>query len=376
MTHKECTGENAIFAGTFLHEKDVDERLLQKSIMLTHEDENLLARYFSGEASAEERARLTAWRQASPENQSMFAECEKVWQSAREEKPPAIPNVEQAWLELEARLGLPQAQPRARILKMKKPQAPAALERVFAWRGRSGMLAAAAILLLAFSAILYKSWLGSPLLQTITTANAEQRTLELPDGSLATLNSGSTLQYSKEFADASREVTLSGEAFFEVVHDSQRPFLVHTSNAQIKVLGTKFGIWAREEETRVVVREGRVALRGVEPSSATVELTANQMSARRKQEAPAAARTVDASYALGWLEGRIVFDQASLTEVIAELERIYNVRIALANPSLQQNTITGSFNRKPVEAVLASICLTLNLQYRQEGEKFIIADMQ
>jgi len=344
--------------------------------MLTHDDENLLARYFSGAAGAEERARLEVWRQASAENQNAFADFEKIWQGVRAAEQPAIPNVEQAWLELEAKLDLPQAQPRARILEMKKSQASAAPERVFAWRGRSGMWAAAAILLLAFGAILYKFWLSAPRLQTIATANAEQRTVELPDGSTVTLNSGSTLQYPKEFASAAREVTLFGEAYFEVVHESQRPFLVNTSNAQIKVLGTKFGVWSRAEETRVVVREGRVALRGVEASSAAVELAANQMSVRRKQETPEPARAVEAGYALGWLEGRIVFEQASLAEVIAELERIYNVHIELGNPALRQNTITGSFNRKPVAAVLASICLTLNLQYREAGGKFILTDMK
>ncbi len=354
--------------------KDANERLRQKPIMLTHDHENLLARYFSGEATAQERAEIETWRRASSENQRAFAEFEKIWQSARAEQQPEIPNIDQAWLELESKLGLPNEQPRARILEMKKAPPIAPPSRVFAWRGRS-MLAAAAILLLAFSAILYKTWQGSPQLQTITTAHAEQRQLDLPDGSKVTLNSGSTLQYPKEFASESREVALSGEAFFEVARDAEHPFLVHTANAQIKVLGTKFGIWSREQETRVIVREGLVALRGKkgEPG-AGVELTANQMSVLRNREMPAPGRSIDANYALGWLEGRIVFEQASLAEVTAELERVYNVEIALAEARLAQNTITGSFNRKPVESVLASICLTLNLHYRQQEGRYIISE--
>ncbi len=342
--------------------------------MPNHDYENLLARYFAGEASAEERAALTAWRRTSAENERTFAAFEKIWNDAGAEQQPRIPNIDRAWQELEAKLGLPQAQTRARILEMKKPEPRVALAHVFAWRGRSGMLAAAAILLLAFSTLLYRLWQSAPALQTLVTANAEQRKIELPDGSVVALNSGSTLEYPKTFAGATREVKLSGEAFFEVAHDGAHPFLVNTANAQIKVLGTKFGIWSREEETRVVVREGRVALRGNEPQSAGVELMANQMSIRRMQEAPEAVRAIEAQYALGWLEGRIVFDQAALTEVVAELQRVYNVEIALAKPSLALNTITGSFNRKPVESVLASICLTLNLQYRQEGERYIIAE--
>jgi ferric-dicitrate binding protein FerR (iron transport regulator) len=342
--------------------------------MPNHDYENLLARYFAGEASAEERAALTAWRTASLENEAAFTALEKVWNETGVEPRPVIPNIDRAWQELEAKLGLPQAQARGRILEMKKPERRASFEHLLAWRSRSGMLAAAAVLLLTFSALLYKSWRDSPALQTVITANAEQRKVELSDGSLVTLNSGSTLEYPKTFSGSAREVKLAGEAFFEAAHDAAHPFLVNTANAQIKVLGTKFGIWSRAEETRVIVREGRVALRGNEAQSASVELTANQMSICRKQEAPETPRAIEAQYALGWLEGRIVFDQASLAEVVAELQRVYNVEIVLAKPSLAQNTITGSFNRKPVESVLASICLTLNLQYRREAGRYVVSE--
>lgn len=338
--------------------------------------ENLLARYFSGEASAEERAALAIWRKASLENERLFVECEKLWRALGEEKQPRVPNVDAAWRELEIKLGLPQAQEQrpGRILAMKKPAPRVAPASVFAWRGRSGMMAVAAILLLAFSALLYKTWQHTPARQTLVTANAEQRQVELPDGSLVTLNSGSTLEYPKTFAREQRGIKLSGEAFFEVAHDAQRPFLVNTANAQIKVLGTKFGIWSRGEETRVVVREGRVALRDEAGKSAGVELTANQMSWRRGRNEAEPTRAIDAGYALGWLEGRIVFDQTSLAEVAAELQRVYNVEIVLANAGLARHTITGSFNRKPVDSVLASICLTLNLKHKQEGGKYIVGE--
>jgi ferric-dicitrate binding protein FerR (iron transport regulator) len=74
------------------------------------------------------------------------------------------------------------------------------------------------------------------------------------------------------------------------------------------------------------------------------------------------------------LEGRIVFDQTSLTEVVSELQRVYNVMIELSNPALGAHTITGSFHRKPIESVLASICLTLDLQYSKRDGKFVISN--
>jgi ferric-dicitrate binding protein FerR (iron transport regulator) len=331
----------------------------------------LLTRYFSGDATAEERATVEAWRQASPENQRVFADLAKIWQEAVPERLPQIPNVDQAWLELSAQLGLPpEAQP-ARILELKKAsQRPA---RKFSWSDRY-VWAAAAVLLLAGTAILYQFLQRTSGLKTVATAHAQQKSVELPDGSVAKLNSGSKIQFPPSFSVSARYVMISGEAYFEVTHDV-RPFVVSTANARIRVLGTKFGIWARNEETRVIVREGRVALQAMaSPPETAVELTENQVSVCRKNHQPEPPRTVDAEYVLGWLEGKIIFDQTSLAEVIAELQRAYDVPIELSNPALAQHTITGSFHDKPIESVLASICLTLNLRYTLQSGKYVISE--
>jgi ferric-dicitrate binding protein FerR (iron transport regulator) len=329
----------------------------------------LLTRYFSGEAAPDERAKIETWRQASPENQRMFAELSRIWQNAASERLPQIPNVDQAWAELSVRLGLPpEAQP-ARILEMKK--SPPA-RKVF--RSDRYVWAAAAVLLLAFATILYQYSQKTAGLKTVATAYAQQDSIELPDGSIVKLNSGSQIQFPKNFSDSARYVVLAGEAYFEVTHDS-RPFYVNTGNAQIRVLGTKFGIWAWDKQTRVTVREGRVSLRALElPLATAVELIANQMSVCQQQNPPEPPRAVDAGLMLGWLEGRIVFDQTSLAEVVAELQRVYNVTIELSDPALGKHTITGSFHHKPIESVLASICLTLNLQYVKAADKFVISE--
>jgi len=330
----------------------------------------LLPRYFAGEATAEERAQVEAWRKAAAETQRVFAEFQKLWQSAAE-KSPRLPNVDQAWAELSTQLGLPQQPAPAKILDMKKPAPPTA--RKF-FRSDSYRWAAAAVLLLGFATLIYQFFYDTNALRKVMAQNGQRESIDLPDGSRVQLNSGSEIQFYENFSDSARLVTLSGEAYFEVTHD-HRPFYVNTGNAQIRVLGTKFGIRTRNDETRVTVREGRVSLRGIKTAAATaVELTANQTSVCQQQYAPAPPTTVDAGQALGWVEGKIVFEQTPLTEVVAELQRVYNVAIELSNPALGQNTITGSFQNKPVESVLASICLTMNLQYKNEGNKFVIAE--
>jgi ferric-dicitrate binding protein FerR (iron transport regulator) len=338
--------------------------------MIPADPHELLTRYFSGEATAEERAHIEAWRKAAAENQRLFAEFEKIWQNTAA-LPVPIPNVDQAWTELSTRLGFPPDAPPSRILKM--PPTPQRASRQVFWSDRY-VWAAAAILLLGFAALLYRFVQNANDLQIVATSYAQQETVTLPDGSLVRLNSGSEIRFAKNFSDSARYVTLSGEAYFEVTHDS-RAFYVNTGNAQIKVLGTKFGIWARHELTRVTVREGRVSLRPLAlPRETAVELTANQMSSCQDQSNPELPKSIDADHLLGWLEGKIVFEQTPLAEVVAELQRVYNVAIELSNPALGVNTITGSFHNKPIEAVLASICLTLNLQYHQQAGKFVISE--
>ncbi len=335
-------------------------------------DQNdLLSRYFAGEATAEERAQVEAWRRASSENRKVFAEFEKIWQNASSEKLPHAPDVDQSWMELAAKLGLPREQSPARILEMKKP--PKETPRRFSWSDRY-VWAAAAVLLLALGMFLYRGLQDASGLKKVVAAYGEQENIRLPDGSTVRLNSGSEIQFSKSSFDSARSVIIFGEAYFEVTRDN-RPFIVSTENAQIKVLGTKFGIWSRHDETRVTVREGRVSLHALKaPPETAVELAPNQMSMCRQQQPPESPRTVDAGQLLAWLEGKIVFDQTPLVEVIAELQRVYNVSIELSNPALGQSTITGSFQNKSIESVLASICLTLNLQYKKDAGKYVISD--
>jgi ferric-dicitrate binding protein FerR (iron transport regulator) len=329
-----------------------------------------LARYFSGEATVEERANVDAWRQASAENKRVFAQFEKIWQGAAE-KLPQLPDADQTWAELAAKLEFPNQKPAAKIFAMKKTPQPGA--RKFSWSDRY-VWAAAAILVLGFATILYQFLYNANELKTISAAYGRRESLKLPDGSLAQLNSGSEIKFYKKFSDSARFVMLSGEAYFEVT-PGRRPFYVNTDNAQIRVLGTKFGIWARQEQTRVIVREGRVSLRAAKgfPETAVV-LAANQASVCHQQNNPEAPRTIAANHLLGWLEEKIVFDQTPLAEVIAELQRVYNVSIELANPALGQNTITGSFQKKTIASILASICLTLNLRYTKEKNRFVISE--
>ena len=206
----------------------------------------------------------------------------------------------------------------------------------------------------------------------LATGNAETRTVELADGSVITLNNASKIRYRHDLAGDERHIVLSGEAYFDVA-PAQRPFVVQTENASIRVLGTEFNIWARERETRVIVSEGKVSLRNTAAGD-SVELIADQMAICTGDNAPEAVLTVDSDTAIGWRTGRIVFDETRLTEVVAELRRIYDVEIVLQDSALLDLSIAGSFQQKPLEDVLEAICLSLGIRYRVEGQRYVIGE--
>ena len=333
--------------------------------------DNLISRCLSGEATNEESAKLEQWLNASPKNRQLYSQLESIWQNANPEEPTRMPDIEQSWSAFENRLPPGSRKTRARLLPFNL--LPSAASRASYLGGRAVAISAGVAIVVGAIILLWglqkvNQW------RVITTHNAERIQLTLPDRSSVTINYDSTIKYPRDFSDSNRRVLLTGEAFFEVTPHSD-PFIVKTENARIRVLGTKFNIWARDEQTRVIVQEGRVSLKALDSTDdERIVLTAKQMSICRKSAVPNAPLTVDSERLLGWLQNRIVFERTPLTQIIAELQRIYDIRIELASRALGKNTLTGTFHNKPIETVLTSICITLNLKYTYSADRYTISE--
>lgn len=225
------------------------------------------------------------------------------------------------------------------------------------------------VLVVAVSAILfYNNYNSELILTSISTANMQKLEVELPDGSIANLNSGSKIEFYENFEDDKREVRLEGEAFFSVKKDG-RPFTIRTENAVTKVLGTKFNVWARAKETRVIVKEGKVSL-AEKKHSGEVILIRGESSKVVESNEPIKPIRVDPDYLLGWLNDKIVFSNSPLKEISKELERKYNVRIDIVDPELLDYNLTGTFENEKIDTVLTKICLALNLKYSEQNNSY------
>ncbi len=327
----------------------------------------LIIKHLLGEATSAENQELEHWRTASSENEKLFTDFARIWRTSPKTEPARLPAIDTEWLELASELHFESQRP-ARVVGLTDRKRT----WVQPWRNARYLALAASVLLVLFASLFYNKFAPEDGRVELTAGVGAQEIVELPDGSTVRLNSVSQLSYPAGLSDDERVVVVRGEAFFEIAKDG-RPFIVETENARVRVLGTVFNVWARNGETRVIVQEGRVAVRPRESETpASLELTANQMAVCSGESLSGAPVSVDAAHRLGWLEGKIVFSKSPLSEVIAELQRRYQVKIRLSAAYLEQETLTATFNQKPIAEVIESLCLAMHLRFTEDGNSFTI----
>lgn len=197
--------------------------------------------------------------------------------------------------------------------------------------------------------------------------------MQLPDGTLVWVNSGSSIRYPASFSAAKREIFLEGEAFFDVVHDVKRPFIIHTGKVFTEVLGTAFDIRAYGASTMsVTVARGKVSV-GV-PEKLLGVLTPNQTVNYSFKSGIASTRRVDASK-LKWMNGELSLSNTTLAEANQELERWFNVKIDIQGGMVLSNnhrfsaTFLNHENIDQVMKVLSELC---RFNYQLNGRHIII----
>ena len=331
----------------------------------------LCVRAVSGEITSKEKEELEGWLRISPRNRLTYDQIEETWEKMKPLPLPLTSDVRGEWLELTKSLGIDTQAAEKKVFVSVFKNVFASLSDLLRIRYRAAVFSFATILILIVGFLIMKERLFWSPFRQIVTLNKQTSQITLSDGSVVHLNSGSSLRFRKPFSDTQREVTLRGEAFFEVIRD-KRPFRVISENARTTVLGTKFNVWARNEQTRVVVREGSVRFESVTAGDGNVVLSQGQMSQIMGNQSPQAPRSIDTERFLGWMEGRLIFERTPLTEILDELERYYDVFIESADSELGQEALTATFDHLPLETVLSSICLTLGAQHRFEDEKHII----
>jgi ferric-dicitrate binding protein FerR (iron transport regulator) len=204
--------------------------------------------------------------------------------------------------------------------------------------------------------------------QEYFTKKGERSTLILSDGTSIRLNSATKIRFPIVFTKRKREVFLDGEAFFEVAYNETSPFIVHTVDANIRVLGTVFNVTSYSEDTKtqVIVSEGQVAFGGVKQQD-EVLLHRNQLSRIIKGGLPSTAEVIRTDKYLAWLKNQMVFENVTLVEVIKQLSRKFDVEFEVLDPSLLNRHIIATYSNESLSQIIRSLSLSLRFQYKQRG---------
>lgn len=190
---------------------------------------------------------------------------------------------------------------------------------------------------------------------------------QLPDGTEGWLNSGSSLKYDNGFLKK-RRVELIGEAWFDVVHSNEIPFLVHTKSLDVLDLGTKFNVAAYQDEnmTEVILQEGKVKIDS-HKGTLDVDLKPDEKFIFNMQSQSGTIQPVDANQVTAWKDGLLVFRNEPLSEVFKRVGRWYNVDIVLADTDLAKFKYRATFQEEQVDEVIRLISLTLPIEYSFEN---------
>jgi len=202
----------------------------------------------------------------------------------------------------------------------------------------------------------------------------------LSDGTRVWLNAGSQLIYPSKFLGNNRQVMLIGEAYFDVTKNHDKPFIVHTSDISVNVLGTRFDISAYPEDKiiQTVLEEGKVSLKysgkGMFNRDYCVEMVPNQLVELNKSTGEAKTHIVDVSKYISWKQGMLEFEKIDLVRALKQVERYYNVKIFLADPMIGSYKLSGKLDLKDLpEEVLNVIKLTVPIDWQKKSNgDFII----
>ena len=292
--------------------------------------EQLVSRYLNGKATSEEEQALLAEVQHTPARKALFQQRTAAW------IPEQTPEMDRKWSRLAAQI-------------TPLPQEAALPRHTFRWYA----IAAAVILLLigGVSGYLYRFTHSSQPAWETLVADASDLSTTLPDGSQLYLRAHSTLRYAADFP-LHRQVTLTGEAFFDVRPDAQHPFVVTAEALTLTVKGTSFSVSAHADSAAVVLLTGQVNLTCPNQREA-VELRPNQRATYYQATEQLTLTEVDSEQLTLWRKGIITYENATIETIIQLIEQAYHVKVVATEGADPAQRFTGAFRQtQSLESVL------------------------
>ncbi|MGV8133682.1 MAG: FecR family protein [Mangrovibacterium sp.] len=205
--------------------------------------------------------------------------------------------------------------------------------------------------------------------ESYTTAIAENGQISkliLPDSSVVWLNSGTQIKYPTDFARKKREISLEGQAFFQVKRNTEMPFKIFCRDVEVRVLGTSFNIdaYPEEREIKVVLETGKVELLKSSDNKFKYRLDPGQRLIYNRVSDDVAIREVELDRYVKWKDGILIFRKDPMSEVVPVLQRKYNIDLEMAIPNLDNYLFTATITDEPLSEIIKSIAFTCRANFK------------
>ncbi|GAB5524773.1 MAG: DUF4974 domain-containing protein [Roseivirga sp.] len=312
--------------------------------------EHLLVSYWKGEATEAETRQVEGWMAASSENEQLFDKWRQAWEHAGAMADFEAIDVEANWKEVKR--------------KITTEEKPGRQIGFFpgVWRY------AAAIVLIATVSFLTWQWMTPPEVLSVT-ASTEPINVSLPDGTQVWLNKGATLEYPEAFAADKRQVELTGEAFFEVVHMPEKPFSVMADRTETRVLGTSFNLNEKAgDELELVLITGKVQFSKGQQQEVLAPGEKVQV-----DEAGTVTKTVnEVRNFMAWKTRRLEFDSTSMQDVVSDVAKLYGISLQIESDALKTCALTTTFQNDPLESVFDTFKILFEAETVKSDQGYII----
>jgi transmembrane sensor len=317
---------------------------------------DLIVKFFAGEITDDEFSILKAWLNESTDNRRIFDHENELWQETSFQTINEHYNIEHGWKSLSTRLG---------IGKGKKLHV-----KVMSRASYIVLVSAACFAcVIAIGSLLLQSQKSKPAvipsaLTTITTREGEKAHVVLPDSTEVVLNSGSTIKYDAGFNQKDRIVAFSGEAFFDVATNHDKPFIVKLEHMNVVATGTRFNIFSFSNENRVetTLVEGsiNVSVAGKEP----VRMKSGEQMVYFVKSGDYKLSEVATDTYTSWKENKLRFNDTPFEEVLRRIGRKYNVRFEVTSHDLLQLRYTATFIDESIEEVMQMLQTVSPITYK------------
>jgi len=310
----------------------------------------LLPKIFAGEASPEEIRQVEDWLSASSANRAEYDAVLKLWDITEAASEPGDIDIDQEWKKIESAINQAHSKNFTLIRYLQ---------------------IAASVIMISSLAFFGLKFAGT---KAEKASSGRISSIVLPDGSTVFLNAGSKVTYKKGFGIMHRNLSLKGEAFFEVKKNAVLPFLISTGDAFVRVTGTKFNVKAyrNQKNIKVTVTEGRVVFYNAGHSAEELILGVGETGIYHRNNQLMKKEFLQDLNDIAWKTRILDFHNAPLDEVAEILMDTYHKKVEI-EPALEHCTVTVRFENQELDAVLSVLRSTLNLELVIRGKRIVIS---